>query len=86
MLCRRGRAAASGAATRLATQLLAVVPRLDVLIRITHSVAWIKPRVAGVFPFFSLNLTADSHHSTPKFTSLASLPIDPSTPIASPSS
>ena len=50
------------------------------------SIAWIKPRVAGVFPFSSWYLTADSHHSPPKFTSPASFPIHPSTPLASPSS
>jgi len=51
VLCRRGRAAASGAATRLATQLLAAVPRSDVLIRCQYNAARIKPR-ATVENFF----------------------------------
>ena len=53
VLCRRGRAASAHAATQLATQLLAAVLRVDVLIREPPSVVGIKPRVAGVPSFFS---------------------------------
>ena len=53
VLCRRGRAAASSVATRLATQLLAAVPRPNVLIRCQFNAARIKPR-AAVENFFSL--------------------------------
>ena len=53
VLCRRGRAAASSVATHLATQLLAAVPRPDVLIRCQFNAARIKPR-AAVENFFSL--------------------------------
>jgi len=52
VLCRRGRAAASGAATRLAMQLLAAVPRSDVLIRCQYNAARIKPRAAVENFFF----------------------------------
>jgi len=41
-----GRATASSVATHLATQVLAAVPRPDVLIHYGHVAAWIKPRAA----------------------------------------
>ena len=53
MLCRQGRAAFARDATRLATQLLAAVPRPNVLIRCQFNAARIKPR-AAVENFFSL--------------------------------
>ena len=52
VLCRRSRAAFVRAATRLATQLLAAVPRPDVLIRCQFNAARIKPRAAVENFFF----------------------------------
>ena len=49
VLCRRGRTASARDATQLATQLLAAVLRVDILIRIASAVVWIKPRSAGTF-------------------------------------
>ena len=84
MLCRRSRAAAPNAATRLATQLLAAVPRADVLIRKPPSVVWIKPRVVGIFPFCSLNPDADELSAPPKFVLIAPFPSHLSAPAAPP--
>ena len=82
VLCRRGRAASARDATHLATQLLAAVPRADVLIREPPSVVWIKPRVVGIFPFCSLNPDADEPSAPPKFILIAPFPSQLSTPAA----
>ena len=84
VLCRRGRAASARDATQLATQLLAAVLRADVLIRIAGAVAWIKPRVAGTFLFFFLNLDADELPVPPNFASPVAFPSPLSTPAAPP--
>ena len=52
VLCRRGRAASARDATRLATQLLAAVPRADVLIQCRFNDARIKPEPPWKIFFF----------------------------------
>ena len=57
---------------------------LDVLIRIAGAVAWIKPRVAGTFLFFSLNLIVVELPAPLQFASPVAVSSHLSTPAAPP--